>query len=138
MSSPYAPPKSQIVDTRAPNERLEKVRTGQRLVIWAILLYFGVSALAAIGSGTSSVVVSAIVGLLTLCGLLAIFVMSLMGLFRIWSGLQTSIVARVLLLFLLLIPLIGLLTLIAINSRATKFLRDNGYRVGLLGASPAH
>jgi predicted neutral ceramidase superfamily lipid hydrolase len=137
MSSPYAPPKSQILDTRAADEHVEKVRSGQRMLIWAILLYFGVSALAVLGSSTTSIAVSAAVGLLTLAGVLAMFAMSLMGLFRIWSGLQTSVIVRILLLFLLLIPLIGLLTLIAINGRATKFLRDNGYRVGLLGASPA-
>jgi hypothetical protein len=136
MSTPYDPPKSQIVDVRAPDERAEKVRTGQRLVIWAILLYFGIAAISAIVNTTQSPALSIIFAAITLIGVIAIFVMSLMGIFRIWSGLQTSVPVRVLLLFLLLIPLIGLLTLIAINGRATKFLRQHGYRVGFLGAAP--
>ena len=35
-----------------------------------------------------------------------------------------------------LIPLIGLIPLLIINSRATNVLRQHGYIVGLLGASP--
>jgi hypothetical protein len=137
MSTPYDPPKSQIVDRSAPDERVEKVRTGQRLVIWAILLYFGLSALSVIAGSSQSTLFLAVFGLLTLVGVVAMFVMSLVGIFRIWSGLQTSLAARVLMLFLLLIPLIGLLMLISINGRATKFLRQHGYRVGLLGAAAA-
>ena len=34
-----------------------------------------------------------------------------------------------------LFPCIGLLVLLAVSGRATKTLKDNGYRVGLLGAS---
>jgi hypothetical protein len=42
---------------------------------------------------------------------------------------------RVLLAVLMVIPLIGLITLVILNSRATKALRAGGYKVGLLGAS---
>jgi hypothetical protein len=41
----------------------------------------------------------------------------------------------VLLGILTLIPLIGLIVLLVINGKATKVLRANGHRVGLLGAS---
>jgi hypothetical protein len=36
---------------------------------------------------------------------------------------------------LMFVPLINLLTLLVVNGRATRVLRDAGYRVGLLGAS---
>jgi hypothetical protein len=36
---------------------------------------------------------------------------------------------------LTLVPLIGLLALLVVNSRATFILRQNGHKVGLLGAS---
>lgn len=35
----------------------------------------------------------------------------------------------------LIIPLIGLITLLILNSKATAALRAAGYKVGLLGAS---
>jgi hypothetical protein len=45
-----------------------------------------------------------------------------------------GIAAGVLLGLLILVPLLGLLVLLMINSSATRFLRQNGFRVGLLGA----
>lgn len=46
-------------------------------------------------------------------------------------------VVGVLLCVLALIPCVGLLILLLVNSRATKIIRDNGYSVGLLGANVA-
>jgi hypothetical protein len=43
--------------------------------------------------------------------------------------------AGVLLGILTFIPCIGLIVLLIVNGRATTILRQNGYRVGLLGAS---
>ncbi len=40
----------------------------------------------------------------------------------------------VLLGILTLVPLVGLLVLLVVNDRATRILRQNGHRVGLLGA----
>ena len=40
----------------------------------------------------------------------------------------------VLLGILTLVPLVGLLVLLAVSDRATRILRQNGHRVGLLGA----
>jgi predicted RNA-binding Zn-ribbon protein involved in translation (DUF1610 family) len=42
--------------------------------------------------------------------------------------------AGVIIGLLTLVPCIGLLVLLAINNSATRLLRDNGYRVGFLGA----
>ena len=38
--------------------------------------------------------------------------------------------------FLALIPLIGLISLRVVNGKATRILRVNGIKVGLLGANP--
>ena len=44
----------------------------------------------------------------------------------------------ILLGLLILIPLVGLLVLLLINGKATRILRENGIRVGLLGANLSH
>ena len=37
---------------------------------------------------------------------------------------------------LMIIPFAGLITLLVINQKATKYLQGRGVRVGLLGANP--
>jgi hypothetical protein len=100
---------------------LEKVASGQKLIISSILVnVLGFGLQAAFGD---------IAGLV---GLVAI-VMSLVGMFRLASGLGYSTGAKIGLVILLLVPLVGLITLLVLNSRATKTLRGAGYKVGLLG-----
>ena len=62
-------------------------------------------------------------------------VVGLVGLFRLAAGMRYAVGWRILLAALMLIPLVGLITLLILNSRATKALRAGGYEVGLLGAS---
>src|SRR5262245_48708976 len=104
---------------------MEKVASGQKLIIYAILVNFlTVGLIAALGDMAG------------LVGIVAI-VMSLIGMFRLADGLGFSTVAKIFLLVLLLVPVVGLITLLVLNSRATKALRGAGYAVGLLGARPA-
>jgi hypothetical protein len=102
---------------------IEKVATGQKLIIYAILVNFLAMAL-----------VRAFGGIAGLLGIVAI-VLSLAGLMRLGSGLQYSTGKKILLVPLMFVPLISIITLAILNSRATKSLRAAGYRVGLLGAS---
>jgi len=60
--------------------------------------------------------------------------MSFVGMFRLAGGLGYSTAVKILLVVLLLVPLVGLITLLVLNSRATKALQAAGYKVGLLGA----
>jgi hypothetical protein len=135
-SNPYSPPLSNVEQTKThtavERERLEKVRTGQRLVIWSILLYFGMGALSIL-SGNAPALAN-LLDLLIVAMLVAMFVMSFMGMFRMWSGLGTPLIYRVVMFLLMLVPLIGLLILVRSSAKATKTLKENGYRVGLLGA----
>ncbi len=137
MENPYSPPLANVERPLAGNAeviaRLEKVRTGQRLVIWAMLLYFSLGALSLLPLSLSSM------RLLLLPAMVAVLVMivqSFVGLFRIWSGLGMPMAFRIILGVLLFVPLIGLLILATSSARATKHLRQHGYRVGLLGAGP--
>ena len=48
-----------------------------------------------------------------------------------------GIVGGILMGVLTLVPCLGLLLLLLINEKATRVLRQNGIRVGLLGADPS-
>lgn len=102
---------------------MEKVASGQKLVLWAVLLNL-------ITYGLTYVIGD----IALLLGIGAI-VLSLVGLFKLASGLAYSTGAAIGFLILLFIPLIGLITLLVLNSKATKALRAAGYKVGLFGAS---
>lgn len=109
--------------TTAPTQQIEKVASGQKMIIWAILLNFLTIGL--------QVAIGDIAGLL---GIVAL-IFSLVGLFRLATGLGYSTGAKIGFVILLLIPLIGLITLLILNSKATAALRAAGYKVGLLGAT---
>jgi hypothetical protein len=103
---------------------LPKVASGQRLIIYAILL------------NILTVIATATVGELAGLGVaLCALVMALVGLFQLTSGMRYAVGWRVVLFVLMFIPLINLITLVILNSRATQALRAGGYKVGLLGAS---
>ncbi len=103
-------------------QAMEDIASGQKLIIYAILVQFLTVGLQAAFGGVAGLI-----------GIIAI-VMSLLGMFRLASGLGYSIGVIIVLVILLLVPLIGLITLLVLNSRATKALREAGYTVGLLGA----
>lgn len=108
--------------TATITQPIENVASGQKLIIYAILVYFLTIGLrAAFGD---------IAGLVSIVAI----VMSLVGVFRLASGLGYSTGAKVVLVILLVVPLVGLIVLLVLNSRATKALRGEGYKVGLLGA----
>lgn len=110
--------------TQALGRGLSKVASGQRLIIYAILL----NLLSLVVKGTAGDVPGLAVGIVAT-------VLGLVGVFRLASGMGYAVGWRVFLAVLMVIPLIGLITLVFLNSRATKALRARGYKVGLLGAS---
>jgi hypothetical protein len=103
--------------------RLAKVARGQRFVIYGILLNLAALVLtAAVGEVAKLVYVPA-------------FVVSAVGLHGLASGLGYAVWKEVLLFVLLLVPLVNLIMLVTVNSKATKMLRAGGYKVGFFGAS---
>lgn len=124
QDNPYAAPKSEVGGAEAvDDQRLQRIASGQKFAIYAILLQFlAYGAQAAYG---------AVGGLV----FLAAFVLSVIGIFRLGETVTGSAVLRLFLCVLMIIPLVSLLVLLSLNSRATKQLREGGYRVGLLGAS---
>jgi hypothetical protein len=101
---------------------LEQLRSGQKLIIYAILVNF----LGFLGTGKP---------LYVLAVSIVAVVLALVGFFRMAGGFQYSVGAKIALVVTQFIPLINIIVLIVLNTRATKLLRAAGFTVGLLGAS---
>jgi hypothetical protein len=73
-------------------------------------------------------------GTCKICRALGFLYLAIVGLYRLASGLGYSTGVKVLLFVLMIVPLVSLVTLFYLNSKATPLLRRAGYKVGLLGA----
>ena len=125
--NPYSPPKAHVADAvdgpAIDFERMNRVASGQRLVITAL-----VASLVAGGIRTG---VGPIPGVVLQ---LIAAVMSIVGVLRVDGGLGGSALSRTLYVLSMLLPLINLIIMVTLSMRATKALRAAGYQVGLLGA----
>jgi len=121
-TNPYQPPQAKL-GTADAGVDAERVASGQKLVLYAFLVYLaGIFIQMAVGP---------LAGLLALVAL----IMALIGVIRLGSALGWSILSRIGIFILMFVPFVNLLTLLAVNARATTALRSAGYKVGLLGAS---
>lgn len=112
-------------------EELGKVLRVQRNLLWLILGYFVLSIMGPVLRNTPHAWVMISLGIIVILIWLVGFylVLKLMGALRIhWFW-------RIFLGVLMIVPLVGLLILLSLNSRATKALRNAGLRVGFMGAS---
>lgn len=105
-------------------DQVEQVRTGQRLALFAILANLVTFPLAFV---PALVMIRAAV-------LLVAIVVGVLGVVRMSRGLGFNLIVVVLLALVMVVPMINLLFLVFVNARATRFLRDHGLKVGLLGA----
>jgi hypothetical protein len=119
--NPYRPPNAP--SSASPEGDIETVAAGQKLVIYAILVYF------------LAVFVRMALGPLGLVVALGALGLALAGVVRLCTGMGDSTVTKVLCVVLMFVPLVGLVVLLVLNSRAISRLRAAGYRVGFLGAS---
>ena len=139
-SNPYSPPKAEVrdvFDLEMDEERLERLRFGQKLAIYAILIYLVtlVVQLSLAGAAHNPGVLMAASGLLLIAGGFAALVMSFMGVWKMGYGLGVGAILRVVMLIFLIVPFINILLLLIVNARATRKLRQAGYKVGFLGVS---
>lgn len=126
MANPYEAPKADLDDDDSQDRaQLATLASGQKLVIYAILLNLGLNVLA-----FAAPQLGVVVGL---AGVVVI-VMSIVGVVRMARGLGQHVVVTVLLCVLMIVPCVNLLVLVSLSSRATGRLRAGGYEVGLLGA----
>jgi hypothetical protein len=104
---------------------MERVVRGQKFIVYACLVYL-VAIVLQIALGPAA-------GLISLIAL----PLALIGLVRLCGGLGYSLLVKILLVILMFVPIVNLVTLLILNSRATSSLRAAGYTVGLLGARNA-
>ena len=103
------------------DQSMKNVAVGQRMVIGSILL------------NIASIFTRGVADLWILLAIAAIG-LGVTGLLRMADGLGYSRGKKIGVVVLSAIPLIGLVTLLIVNGRATKALRAAGYKVGLFGA----
>jgi hypothetical protein len=125
-SNPYAPPTAQVADIIAElhdTPRLNRIASGQRLMIYSILTSIGAMALeAAIGGAASIVTIGA-------------SILSIVGVVRLSGALESGGVVRLVCAIAMVIPFVNLLIMLRFSALATKTLRAGGHKVGLFGAS---
>ena len=107
-------------------DRLAQICSGQRFAVWAIMLNLLTVPLMLVPQAAE--VRAALI-------LIAI-VLAVFGIVRMSRGLNISLIIIVLMAMGMVAPFLNLVILLIINARATRFLRDHGYTVGLLGAKP--
>ena len=104
-------------------ENIVLVAKGQKIIIYSILAFLCAVALGFLIKGGYVIV------LFPICQLAALY-----GVLVTAKGLGSSVAARVVLAILMLVPIIALFLIIVLASRASKALKENGYKVGFLGA----
>ncbi len=137
--NPYQAPLSSSTVPAPPRDSSAKIRAvgkAQRLVNNGILMYLLLIAMSVTSEfalvadrhfGQS--IVSAMFPLIAL----AIFIFLLVAVGRLAHALH-GIGNAVIYCLCLLIPCVGLIPLLFLNARATRYLKKNGVKVGLLGA----
>ena len=126
-TNPYSPPKAPVSDVSgSPTdtiERLNRIASSQRLVVISIVSFVGAR------------VFTSTIGPAGVLLLIAALIMSIVGVIRLSGALGHSNWVRVGIVIGLFIPIINIVIMAILSSRATRRLRAAGYRVGLLGAS---
>ena len=132
-----------VTNTReAGLARLLKVAKAQRGVNLCLLVSLACYALifasagSAAGRGPNAPTgPTAFVSIVSLIGLLAVIIFQVIYVYRLASSLETGI-PILWVLGILCLSCIGLILLLVLSSKATKQLREAGFKVGLLGGNP--
>lgn len=117
----YAAPGSAVADSVTDDETVREVAKFQRRVLLSIGASFFANGLMRVGPG----------GPLTVLLMLGIAIFSIWSIYRLCRALELSAILWVIVMF---IPLFNLLGMLYVNQKATRFLKDQGLSVGLLGA----
>lgn len=118
-SNPYRAPESRVAVPDDTN--LEVVIAGQKLVILAAQVYF------------LSAAARMFIGAFAFIGAFISLVLALVGIVRLGRGMGDSTATKALYVVLMFIPVVGLIVLLVLNSRATRRLQAAGHHVGFLG-----
>ncbi|MFZ6643773.1 hypothetical protein ACO0LL_28875 [Undibacterium sp. TC4M20W] len=123
---------SSVQYASADGHDVGRLAIGQRLLILGIVFYFVLAA------WVNKMDFSSRVEILGLCclGLMTIFC-SLLGFFRMAGGFGWSAVKTLFMFILSFIPLVNIILMVTYNVKATDRIKQDGYKVGFLGAREA-
>jgi len=125
-NNPYAAPKAKVSDTPVSgaldDELLRRVASGQRLMIMSIVVSF------------LSISLQQMLGPIALLIGLVSSIVAIVGAVRLADGLGHAVFARVLWAIAMLIPVVNLICMLILSSKATRVLRAGGWTVGFFGA----
>lgn len=102
------------------------MRTGQKLLIYGILLNLG-ALLLQLTRDRALLIVAGIAALMAIA-------LAVLGILPVSSGLKYHGAVRVICCVLTIVPLVNLVMLLILNGQASAALRAEGHEVGLLGA----
>lgn len=129
-TNPYEVPKAEVNDPPVEQD-VSGLISGQRMVIYAILAYIGANVLAIARPGM--IPPEVLLGLIAVTALGSL-ILSFVGIARLATHLGYHPVLTILICLLMLVPCVGLIVLLVLNSAATSRIQAAGYKVGLLGA----
>jgi hypothetical protein len=118
----YAEPYANIIDLQEGSTEIEEIAKAQRMFLLSILANFVVGILMKTG---------ALVGLALAPVALGIAIFSIWCVYRLCKSLSMGSVLWVIAMF---IPIINVIFLLVLNQKATRYLKNRGIEVGLLGA----
>ena len=127
--NPYAPPRATDLAVGIKSGRREDLKSlavAQKAIMICILLQIVIGAARFVVPADYAIILGIVALLVLLASTVSMFMLA-MKVFNIGSGILYALGA--------LVPCLGLLVLLAVNQRATRILRENGYKVGLLGAN---
>lgn len=127
MLLPPSQPPSTLNYAAPPSLNLRQVASRQRAIMYCLLGY--------IASYVLTIAVPSPLNLVFALAIIACSVTAAVFVFMLALSVYNA-TAGIVLGILTLIPLIGVITLLIINAKATRTLRAHGIRVGLLGANP--
>ncbi|RYX84919.1 hypothetical protein EON83_08250 [bacterium] len=131
ISSPTGAPSPFPED---PNINLVALAQAQKWVMWAVLANISTVLMALFLQSLLSNPNAASASMLLLFNMLRLFIAIGVAI-SIWNlGRALKIKLAWLLAILSFLPLVGLVVLLVLNSRATTLLKAGGYKVGLMGA----
>ena len=132
--NPYASPTATAtVAPHTDRERLRRIATAQRLTNLAVLFYLClIPANIALSTVVDRAPWAAVVFAAVAISVLIFGAISVYGLAAQFRGKAVAVIY----VLGLLVPLLGLILLVTISSKATTILKENGIKVGLLGANP--
>lgn len=132
--NPYEVPEvHNIASASESRERLRRIAAGQRNTNLAALSYICLLPASLLSrSVADSIPGSGVIFLVLFVCVIAYGAVSVYGLASVLRGRVLAVIYVV----GLLVPFLGLLLLLLLSGSATKILRENGIKVGFLGADP--